>query len=498
MLQNKRIFNERYLVGLLIFLTLLRLISLGLYPLADTTEARYAEIARLMFASENWLTPQIELGTPFWGKPPLSTWLSTISFTVFGINEFAARLPSFLLGVSVIALIHSWGRQLKGATYALVSVVVLATSAVFFISSGAVMTDPALLLGTTLSMVAFYRSVSQKEPPSNAWGYLFFVGLAISLLAKGPVGVVLTLLPIAGWVLLQKNWWQVWSRIPWIGGGLLAILLSAPWYLLAEKDTPGFLEYFFVGEHWKRFVDAGWKGDLYGQAHAQPRGTIWLYWLASALPWSLIVLGTLFYPKCRRQNERDLRESFDLSSYLVLWMIAPMVFFTLSGNILWTYVLPGMPAFAMLFALLWNTPSDAEAGVPNRPLIFSRIATGMSLFLVATLLLIGSDFGTKQKSQQQLVETYLEHRTPGSQLLYIFSLPHSAQFYSRGKAGLIKNVEDAESIFKNRHIDYFVVKKRRCKHLTNNFLQYVENIGEFNGFCLFREVAGIEQKLSVK
>ena len=133
--------------ALLIFTMLIRLLSLGSYPLADTTEARYGEIARLMAETGDWITPQIHQGVPFWGKPPLSTWLSAISIRILGANEFAIRLPSFLIAVTVLALVYSLALRQRGRDFALVATVGLATSVIFFVSSGAVMTDPALVLG---------------------------------------------------------------------------------------------------------------------------------------------------------------------------------------------------------------------------------------------------------------------------------------------------------------------------------------------------------------
>jgi 4-amino-4-deoxy-L-arabinose transferase-like glycosyltransferase len=101
--------NARGRVWLAIFLTAVavRLLTLSAYPLYDTTEARYAEIARVMLATDNWVTPQIEPGEPFWAKPPLSIWATALSFSVLGINEFAARLPSLLFTLATACLILS-------------------------------------------------------------------------------------------------------------------------------------------------------------------------------------------------------------------------------------------------------------------------------------------------------------------------------------------------------------------------------------------------------
>ena len=139
--------------------------------------------------------------------------------------------------------------------------------------------------------------------------------------------------------------------MPWVGGTILLIVLVLPWYFAAEARTPGFLEYFFVGEHWMRFVHPGWAGDLYGSAHSRPRGTIWLFWVIAAFPWSLVFLYSL--ARNAAGYRRDFSTACDADGwilYLLLWTVFPMIFFTLAGNILWTYTLPGLPAFALLMA----------------------------------------------------------------------------------------------------------------------------------------------------
>ena len=234
--------RHKWLWVLLFSLGLLRLISLGAYPLADTTEARYGNIARLMVETGDWITPQYSHGVPFWGKPPLSTWLAAGAMKFLGVNEFAARLPSFVLALAVVVLVWHLAARQRNRDHAMAAVLVLATAPVFFVSSGAVMTDPSLLAGTTLCMVAFWQALKRSGRAGRLWGYAFFLGLAIGLLAKGPVAVVLTLFPIGIWVLLQRRWREVWRRLPWLGGIVLTVCLSVPWYYLAEQKKPGIPE----------------------------------------------------------------------------------------------------------------------------------------------------------------------------------------------------------------------------------------------------------------
>ena len=125
--------------------------------------------------------------------------------------------------------------------------------------------------------------------PAGRWGYLFFLGLVIGLLSKGPLALVVCGLPIFAWVAWQKAWVELWRRIPWICGTLLMLAPPLPWYIAAEQATPGFLRYFIIGEHFERFLVKGWAGASYGKGHSRAIGTIWLYAAEMFLPWVMLV-----------------------------------------------------------------------------------------------------------------------------------------------------------------------------------------------------------------
>jgi 4-amino-4-deoxy-L-arabinose transferase-like glycosyltransferase len=154
---------ERWLLAILVAAAAIRVATLGLYPLLDNTEARYAEIARKMLETGDWVTPQIRYGVPFWGKPPLSTWLAAASFLVLGVGEFAARFASLLPSLGVAWLTWTMAARRGGRELALKATVVLATTPLFFVSAGAVMTDAALVLGTTLSMAGFWQAMTRPD-----------------------------------------------------------------------------------------------------------------------------------------------------------------------------------------------------------------------------------------------------------------------------------------------------------------------------------------------
>ena len=279
-------------ITVLLLVVLTRLLLLPWYPLMDTTEARYGEMARLMVETGNWVTPLFDYHVPFWGKPPLHTWLSAGSILAFGVNEFAVRFPHWLAAMLTLVVVAAFAKRLRLPVISIL--IILASTVVFTISAGAVMTDMALTLGLTLAMGGFYLCWQGDK----VWGYLAFIGLAIGLLAKGPVALVLFSIGVGLWLLWQygpiRMWRELWQRTPLLTGTLLMLAIALPWYVIAEQATPGFLNYFLVGEHWSRFVDSGWKGDLYGSAHDEVRGTIWFYFVVAAMPWSLF-LPRAFY-----------------------------------------------------------------------------------------------------------------------------------------------------------------------------------------------------------
>jgi 4-amino-4-deoxy-L-arabinose transferase-like glycosyltransferase len=413
--------SRRIWIAVLVTAALIRLLTLSAYPLHDTTEARYGEVARLMVVSGDWITPQIELGVPFWAKPPLSTWLTAGSFELFGFSEFAARLPAFLLTMLTALIVFRIGKTCYSEKTAIIACAILLTSVLGFVASGAVMTDAALMLATTLSLASFSMTIRDPRPFGR---YGLFVGMGLGLLAKGPVALVLIGTPILVWSLWHKNLLWLWRTIPWATGSIVMLVIAGPWYLLAEINSPGFLEYFLIGEHWLRFVESGWQGDLYGYAHPRPRGTIWLYGVAAAMPWSIFAL----YAVARAIKEKSpLRSMAPQPAFLLLWALTPLVFFTFAGNILPAYVLPGLPAFALLLGN-WLSQRGRVAAVPG------FIVPGM----FAAAAVFGLFGAIDYRSQRDLVEYHYEN-SPTADLYYFPKVPHSASFYSSGRVQSIRS-----------------------------------------------------------
>lgn len=413
----------RLLFAVLIAVVVARLASLGLYPLTDTTEARYGEIGRKMLETGNWITPQWDYGVPFWGKPPLSFWASAASMAVFGVNEFGARFATLAAAVATALLFWRWphapaARRAASAAAALV----LLSSVLGFLMAGAVATDVFMTFGMTLSMVAFWNAVT-RVAPGGADRWWFFVGLAIGLLAKGPVAAVLTGIALFLWLVWTRDWRRAWRRLPWIRGIGLTLAIALPWYIAAERATPGFLHYFIVGEHWQRFTQPGWTGDLYGDGHERTRGAIWLYAFGAALPWAIVALALLRRKPVSAAARRPAPDP--QMAYLACWVLAPLVLFTPARNILESYALPALPAFALITArLLMERDSD---GAASRVWLLGLVVPAV----VAALLATGSSHFGESKSQRELLANVQGTKLP---IVYLYRRPFSGQFYSGGRA----------------------------------------------------------------
>jgi 4-amino-4-deoxy-L-arabinose transferase-like glycosyltransferase len=438
----------RWVALLLALLVLGRLLAMAGLPLMDTTEARYADIGRRMAELGDWVTPWHDLGQPFWGKPPLSFWLTAASFRLFGFTEFAARLPHFLCMLGVVALV---ARLARNRDEAWTTVALLGGAVLPLVAAGAVMTDEALVLGTTLAMVSFWRALHAPADQARNAGWWFFVALAVGLLAKGPLALVLTGLPLVAWVLLTRRFSAARRALPWGPGLVLMAALALPWYALAEHRTPGFLAYFIVGEHWHRFVTPGWQGDLYGTAHRFPPGAIWAFAVVAVLPWS--VLTPLAAWRHRRgggavlegpgADATPLVADHSRVLYLACWALAPLVFFTAARNIIWTYALPALPALALLGAgfLLQRVGKQATP---------RWLALGLALTLLAGVagvveLREGGDMA--RRSSRELVARWLQaggrlDGVGGPALVIVGQRQFSASFYSHGQARHAERAED--------------------------------------------------------
>ncbi|MBD9358744.1 phospholipid carrier-dependent glycosyltransferase [Methylomonas albis] len=461
----------------LIFLILfIRIATLGLYPLYDPSESRYAEMARKMLETQNWVTPMIDYGVPFWGKPPLTIWLTSLSMEIVGVNDFAARLPSVFLSIGIAWVLFHLAHLQRSVDYARSTLLVLASSVLFFVMSGTVAMDQCMTFGVTLALSGFWLALRHRE---SLWGYVFFVGLGIGMMAKGPITIVISGLTIGMWTAITGRWNEIWHRIPWIKGTLIMLVISAPWYWLAEQRTPGFWEYFFIGEHWKRFTESGWKGDLYGVGREHARGMIWLYWLAAGFPWTLVLLKKLINTMPGKATKTFFQDSDGWQLYCLLWMLSPVLFFTLSANVIWTYVLPGLPGLALLVAGWVEQSKKYRAAL--------TMCVPVSFFaLVLIYQLPDVEF---YKSQKHIADAFLRESGPDEQLIYISERPFSAQFYLPGKTLELTNFDALQQSLRQANRHFYVLNQQLFDMLSDAMKQQLKPVKIAGRYTLFETVS---------
>ncbi|MGP0565572.1 MULTISPECIES: ArnT family glycosyltransferase [unclassified Nitrospina] len=449
-MQNKLSQNQtRPMIVFLIILLCARVVGAAIIPVMDDTEARYAEIARKMVAGGYWVVPQFDDGVPFWGKPPLAFWLSAGGIAVFGAGEFGPRAPILALSALLLFLFWRFVKETEDTPTAHLATVLLATSAVFLVSAGAVMTDLVLLLALFIMMSACWRFSRNGNARHGLW---MFAALGAGLLTKGLMILAVGGLSIAVWLTITKKWKPFCARLPWVRGLALAAVIAVPWYVAAEMTTPGFLHYFFIGEHFSRFFEPGWEGDRYGWARGQPFGMIWVFYLIGLAPWSVLVPAYLFIkgrePHGLHGALKGERREFAL--FLLCWVLAPAVLLTFARNIIWTYSLPAAPPAVLLLAMALKGSRNAESSASN-PL--PKVMTAAGVFLVAVFVsggfILQNPKWVSQVTYKPFVEEFKILCPDETCRLWCFGERiHSAEYYLRGQT---KRIEQVSGLFGDEH-----------------------------------------------
>lgn len=379
------------LVALGLILTV-RLVTLGVPDLLDTTEGRYAGVAQLMLSKNDWVTPWIDFHgkvKPYLGKPPLHFWLEQISFLVLGQNNFAARLPSLLSGIGIVLTLGVGLSALVGTQSAVIAMTVLATSCLMYFLSGSVVLDVTLTLGITIALVSFLLAHRSKVAR-----YTFFAGMGLGVLVKGPLATVLVGATIIPWLAVYriqfKSWPEQVTAIPWIRGTLLFLGIVLPWYIWAEIRNPGFLEYFLWNENFGRYLKSDY-GDEYGSGHRQPFGACFGMMILACFPWSFIGTTLLVIHRTRLFRKESAKQLVQnpLTVFALAWTLSCPVLLLGARQYTGTYLLPSVPGFALLIGLIWHDMTTSGKTLDSKV----TSVLNVSLKTIA-ILTVGVTFGT--------------------------------------------------------------------------------------------------------
>ncbi len=336
-------FNKYLTLVILIFLA--KLVCLGIYDFHHPSEMRYATIAMRIVLSGNYLMPYFSPEVPFFGKPPLAFLASAVFFKIFGFNEIAGRMPHFLALIAVCGLIFEVLKKIYDRQTAIAAVLIL-TSCGLFYALHSVMTEAFLLLAMTMISLCFFMQLNDQRS-KNIYGYLFFLGLTIAMLTKGPAGIVMPCFSIFIYLIISSRFKEALTKFPIISGSLIFLGLSLPWFIVAEIYYPGFLKYFIIGENFNRFATSGWKGDQYGFAHNVAMGTIWYYFLISVLPASVFLF---IKAKNIFTSTKELFRQDQAFKFFLISTIAPLVVLTFMKNMIITYSIYSIVGFSIILA----------------------------------------------------------------------------------------------------------------------------------------------------
>jgi len=317
-------------------------------PLMGPDEPRYAEVAREMWQSGDWLTPTLG-GHPWFEKPPLLYWFEIAAFSIFGVSEFAARLGPVLCGLGTVAAIWLIGKTEERSSRADLArhlALIAASTLGIIVFSHAAGFDIVLTFTLTAALTAFYVFDRRGDTDSAKAGvrplifFYLFVGLAI--LAKGLIGLIFPFAIIGLYCLLSRRWPVRTFLISLIWGLPLVFLIAAPWHVaMYRRYGSEFIDVYFLQNHFQRFTT---------NKYLHPQPFYFFFWVLPmmTLPWMPFFLAAMWRAG---RNVLD-RVVSPISLFAISWLAVPLVFFTFSGSKLPGYVLPAVPAAIVVTGFL--------------------------------------------------------------------------------------------------------------------------------------------------
>jgi 4-amino-4-deoxy-L-arabinose transferase-like glycosyltransferase len=387
--------------------------GLGAFGLVGADEPRYAQIAREMLARHDWIVPTLN-GQPWLEKPVLFYWKAMSSYSLLGVYDWAARVPAAAHATALVLAIFFFMRRFRFASE--LDAAMIAASSVAMIGLGRA-ASPDMLVSAPFAM-AMLCWWSWRQTGKKLWLALFYALLGVGALAKGPVAPALAVLVVGAYAALRRDT-KIFLRTLWAPGFALFFAIALPWYLAVEHRVPEFFRVFFIEHNLERFGT-----NLY--QHAQP---FWYYipvFLLATLPWTVFTVPAIvdtarsLVKKLRAperlaagaaqkaakneaakneaaKNEAAGDEAVDdgLPAFLLIWLLVPIVFFSISRSKLPGYILPAIPAATLLTA---DYLHRAQA-VSRFKLLFHA--------LVCAILLVGAlmaPFGMMKQPPPQAME----------------------------------------------------------------------------------------------
>ena len=321
--------------------------------LMDDVDAVQAQIARNMLTSGDWVTARID-GVAYFEKSPLIYWCIAGSYRLFGIHDWAARIPIALSSIALALLVFAFGTWAFGELAGVYSGLAIASCVGLWLFTRILIPDVVLTLTTSLAMWGLLRAVDEQEAHPRLWAYIFAASLGLGLLLKSLIAIVF---PVAAAALFLLGNGQPFLREKWrclrpVEGTAIVILIAAPWHILATLRNPpyfawtlqsapghyhGFLWFYVVNEQLLRFLNLRYPRDY----NTVPRLWFWVFHLIWLFPWSV------YLPAISRLSFRPVNRAGRCRLLALCWIAVVLVFFTFSTTQEY-YSMPCYPALALL------------------------------------------------------------------------------------------------------------------------------------------------------
>jgi len=329
----------------------------------DDVDAVQAQIARNMLTSGDWVTARLD-GVTYLEKAPLVYWIIGIFYKIFGVYDWAARIPIALSVMALAWLTAAFGTWAFGKRAGLYAGLCMATCIGIFLFTRILIPDVMLTFTTALAMWAFLRSLDEEEPHPRFWAFVMAASLGVGLLLKSLVGVVF---PVAGaliYLFLTKQLFalRTWERLRPISGFFVILLIAAPWHILATLRNPpyfsfslhsgpgeyhGFLWFYFINEQFLRFLNLRYPHDY----NTVPRLWFWLFHFLWLFPWSV------YFPAIAKLSYKPVDRARRVGLLALCWTGFLLIFFTFSTTQEY-YSMPCYPALALLLGSAMATGGD--------------------------------------------------------------------------------------------------------------------------------------------
>jgi 4-amino-4-deoxy-L-arabinose transferase-like glycosyltransferase len=321
--------------------------------LMDDSDAVLAQAARTMLSSGDWVTARLD-GVAYLEKPPLYYWPMTISYMIFGVHDWAARIPVALAAIGLAWLTAVMGVWAFGPRAGLYAGLCMATCVGLFLFTRVQIPDVMLALSNAVAMWAILRALDEEESRPRLWAFLLAVSLGIGLLIKGLIAVALPIATAVIYLSFTKQLWvrRTWQRLRPISGFFIVLLIAAPWHILATLRNPpyfsfslhsgpgeyhGFLWFYFINEQVLRFLNLRYPRDY----NTVPRVWFWLFHFLWLFPWSV------YFPAIAKFSYKPLDRAGRVRLFALCWTGFLLIFFTFSTTQEY-YSMPCYPALALL------------------------------------------------------------------------------------------------------------------------------------------------------